>query len=767
MTPALDDSYFARLESRLSTGERARLGDRLGTATAGRRPAGIGDLVGGVLDVNEIIDEANEICTRIRVFEEESRSDLPAARSPVPGADRPSVRAVGWGDLIVARERLLRYEANEIAHIENVQPGEEKRREHERILTSEDVVERETTRRTETEHDLQTTDRHEIESQANSTIEEKFSVRGGVNTSGRYGLTKVDTSLDVGFERNKTEAQSDTTKLAKEIVSKTVEKVFESVRELRRSTVSDRIREFNSHLLANPVANGVVPKPISGVYLWVEKLQEVALRHYGTRLMVEFHVPEPGLTLFSGANRVIVSAPKPAPFTLGPADVVPTNYLCLARAYGARDVEPPPTQFINVGYVWDSAPDEDTEGDKAEDTVAGTITIPDGYRPTAGEASVTALPEGTAANVDLYVAVGGREVVNVQDFSADAAWRFPGTDWPNGVPVSLLSHGHWDKALVLHVVLHCERTPEAFNRWQIHSWQKIRDAYDLLVQEYERAVLAAASAASEAAAFSSRSASTNRDLERDELKKWSVKTMRAMPFEDSLFDAVVQVGEQPEIDPVTADAQAPVVRFFEESFEWREMSYFLYPYFWGRREAWQARLELDSADPQHDAFLRAGAARVIVPVTPGYEDRVLAYLDSGPSVPELERIARPIPGTIPPDSSAEDLWLDLLTQRNEDLALGSGTLSVTSGQASITINDDSRWDATERDLGRELFIAGTRYVVAEATGPREVGLDRAYAGPTDNHAPYATGSVPFGAPWVVRIPTTLVILRENVALLNA
>lgn len=763
----LDDSFYAQLDEQLNAAQRERLGTLLGGMPPNRRPSSLGGLIDGVLATGTLVAGANDTCSRIRVFEDEVRSSLPAPRPFDPTAARPSVRAIGWGDLIVARERLVGYDAREIAHIENVLSGEEKVREHERTLTTEQMTETETITRNESERDLQTTDRHELQNHVNATIQENFSIDAGVNTSGRYGLTKVDTSLDVGFQRSTSEARTSSTTLAKEIVSKTVEKVFESTRELRRRTVVDKIRELNSHTLKNTGGNGNAPTPVSGVYRWVEKIQEVALRHYGTRLMVELHVPEPGLSLFSNTTAPKTKRPKPAPFTIGPSDVVAANYLCYARAFGARDLEPPPALFVDVGFTWRSAPDEDADGNVAEDSIAELIALPEGYWPVSGRASITALPQGNPNVISLYVAVGGKEVIEGSGFSADASFTFDlFVAWPNGVPVSLLAHGHFDKAMVLHVTLRCQRTPEAFTRWQIQTWEKIREAHELLMQEYERSVLEAEAVGSTLFQISGRSAAINRAIERDELKKWSIKTMRVRSFDDSLVDAVVQVGEHPEIDPIAADAQAPIVRFFEEAFEWRELSFFLYPYFWGRREAWNTRLGLDSADAAHDLFLRAGAARVIVPVTPGYEERVLHYLDSDPARPELERIGRPAPGEIPEDSEAEDLWLELMVEKNAELARGSGTLSVTNGSDTVQINADSQWDATARDLGRELYIDGVAYSVKEIAAPRTIALDRPYEGETDPTAIYSTGSVPFGAPWLVHVPTDLVIFTENVSLLT-
>ena len=54
----------------------------------------------------------------------------------------------------------------------------------------------------------------------------------------------------------------------------------------------------------------------------------------------------------------------------------------------------------------------------------------------------------------------------------------------------------------------------------------------------------------------------NRERERNELKKWSIKTMRKKTFD---FDAVVTEREQHEIDPLRSDLDSPIVRFFGDA----------------------------------------------------------------------------------------------------------------------------------------------------------------------------------------------------------
>src|SRR5690606_24195658 len=86
----------------------------------------------------------------------------PSDQEPLPTEDG-AVQALGWGDLIVARETLIDYEAREIAHIENVLANERKNRQHERRHTVEELFEREVEEREETERELETTDRHKLQ----------------------------------------------------------------------------------------------------------------------------------------------------------------------------------------------------------------------------------------------------------------------------------------------------------------------------------------------------------------------------------------------------------------------------------------------------------------------------------------------------------------------------------------------------------------------------------------------------------------------------
>lgn len=61
------------------------------------------------------------------------------------------------------------------------------------------------------------------------------------------------------------------------------------------------------------------------------------------------------------------------------------------------------------------------------------------------------------------------------------------------------------------------------------------------------------------------------------------------------------------------------VNFINEAIEWENVVYFLYSYFWDIPEAWQFVRQLEHPDATRQAFLRSGAARIVLTVRKGYE----------------------------------------------------------------------------------------------------------------------------------------------------
>lgn len=759
----VDEAMVGTIEKRLPERQVELLKETIGRIP-NRDRFDLDDLVHG-LDVSVVLDEANRVCAQIRAIEENQSGEFPTVEGGTgPDVAPPIVSSVGWGDLIVARETLVGYNAREIAHIENILPGESKLREHQRLSKTEQVEETEVITERETEKDSQSTERYELHAETQETIQRDFSVEAGVNVSGKYGVTRVEASLDTAFSQSQSQSRSNSIETAREIVKKSVERTFERVRKLRRLALTEEIKEINRHELANV---GSPPLgAISGLYLWVEKIQKIELRHYGTRMMIEFHVPEPAVSLLenaAGGNR----RRRLPPFDVGPSDVDGTNYLCLAERYGAVDVEPPPAQFAHVGFGWVSTTSEDLE-QWAEDQFTDTINVPAGYTPEWARVAWSAL-RGKQENreFNFTFAVGGiseppaNKEHTVNTYNGVVLQMPVGTTWPQGVPVSGRVHGAWDGAMYVQITLTCRRTPEAYDKWRIATWAALRAGYEGLARQLsQEEQLAAIQQQMRVAASPEGPSAVNRRIEREELQKWAIKSLRLVPQN---LNAIEKVGERHEISPFHAEAEAPIVRFYENAFEWEHMNYFLYPYHWARRATWAMRNSIQRVDPRFQAFLQAGAARVIVPVTPGYEDKVMSFLDPESEEDELGRILGPTRET-PPQPGASpfrDIWVELLTEHKPDMSRGSGTLALTQGSDQATINDDSNWHASGRDKGREIVVDGDVYTVINVIDDRHFVIDRPFERESDAAAIYAAGGAPFGPAWTVNVPTTLVVLSDN------
>ena len=342
----------------------------------------------------------------------------------------------------------------------------------------------------------------------------------------------------------------------------------------------------------------------------------------------------------------------------------------------------------------------------------------------------------------------------------------------------------------MNVTLTCQRGPRAYARWQLDTYQRLVDARDELAAQYRAALEQARFAAEPAdSAFGNRPAAQNREVERHELQKWAIKLMRTRVFDQ---DAIVGVDGVQEIDPAAADRQAPIVRFFQQCFEWDQMSYFLEPYFWSRPRSWALRRHLTVPnDPRHEAFLKSGSARVLVPVTPGHERWLMRYLAASPDLPEWEVDLLPSYNPLDPNQRIaplvadledldpnnfenqpfEELWLELIEDNHPGVLRGAGRLHVRPGQTRVRLVE-----TTERvrdvDVGREIYLEGARYEIVavtttagEASGV-EFDLDRGYEGPREDDVVYATGAVKRGPAWEVSVPTTLVVLSTNRAALT-
>jgi hypothetical protein len=227
---------------------------------------------------------------------------------------------------------------------------------------------------------------------------------------------------------------------------------------------------------------------------------------------------------------------------------------------------------------------------------------------------------------------GGNNPVEFTEAEATVAF--------NGVALQLLAsaHSHNVKSYAIDLIVTFTRTAAHHLAWQIRSYNRIIKAYEDLIAKYELALSAYqrrldALNARKGLEIRGLNPRINEQIIRVELKKHSI-TMLAREFDtdvsdDTVFDGLGAdpISLEPAIDIEKTTAESPVVQFLEQAFEWTQLTYLLYPYFWSRRTRWvSSQKDYGETDPVFGRFLQAGYARVLIPVRPAYEVAVLHFL---------------------------------------------------------------------------------------------------------------------------------------------
>jgi hypothetical protein len=137
------------------------------------------------------------------------------------------------------------------------------------------------------ERDTQTTDRFEVEKEADKTVQEDIKFDLGVNVQAQYGVVKITSDAKFGYAHSTKESDKAASKYAKDVTDRSVERVVKKVREEQIRKVINEYEETNTHKLEAKDEHTV------GLYRWVNKVYKAKVVNYGKRLMLEFLIPEP------------------------------------------------------------------------------------------------------------------------------------------------------------------------------------------------------------------------------------------------------------------------------------------------------------------------------------------------------------------------------------------------------------------------------------------------------------------------------------------
>ncbi|GAL83599.1 hypothetical protein C173_12015 [Sporocytophaga myxococcoides] len=540
---------------------------------------------------------------------------------------RASIKPLGIGELKVVKQKLKNYTAGEVAHIENVLRGEYKERKHRVLDRTEEIFTVSSETSEETTKDTQSTERFELKKESEKTIEEQMSVQAGVTVSGSYGVVTFGAHGEFAYSTSSQESNKNSSNFAREVIDRSVSKIQKRTKEERTVKKLHEVEEINTH----GVDNKEKPDHAVGIYRWVDKYYDAQIYNYGKRMMFEFIIPEPA-AFYEYAQthkpKKDIKPPKVLSSTLTHKNITEFNYQDFIRDYNIQGITPPPPYYKTASTVLSS--DASIQNGTSLSKSTKELIIPEGYSLTSLSFSLSTIYEN---NPQFKLSIGSNDMgwAVITDNDARRRWDFQAgaVNYIDGIiPVSLNCYDI--NSFFVNVTVGCVRSAAKYEQWQIQTFEKIMNAYKALQMEYEEKV--AAQEVQQGIAITGVNPRINREIEKVELKKQCIKLLMDTYLFGS-FNAMKDNGSNPpDFDIFDAMDEGKTIQFFEQAFEWENLTYLFYPYFWSRRSQWMHKSSIYDNDPLFTKFLQAGSARVVIPVYPAYNDAVMYFLENNGAI---------------------------------------------------------------------------------------------------------------------------------------
>jgi hypothetical protein len=404
------------------------------------------------------------------------------------------------------------------------------------------------------------------------------------------------------------------------------------------TTVSG-IEDFTSHLIENKHDD----KSMRIDYFKRVRKWQSDLYRYGVRLTYDVVLPDPGVRLRAREIELQTIADSLATefsLALTASQVSIFNWESLADQYGVS-LPPPPDQVRHVEAaqtVMFSTPDD-------------VVTGSDGVKYTSHHRVLT-LNVATPANYQLdnlnvYTSVQAWPGVpgypgwisayagqSVQVANADSGgyctidWNLNSSQVPGDGQNTVFFRMQVAQSGLIKLTGTFVPTESYMEAWRTSCWTIIRDAASARWAQHRTYLRDRQTALQKQIAADD--PVRLRRLEREAIM-FSVLDWLFPGFEDA-SSVLASLPSPGSLDPGTWQQvmqYGEYIKFIQTAIDWDNVMVFLYPYFWDTAVHASEKLFLDHPDAIHREFLRAGAARVILAIQPGFEGDVVSLLDLG------------------------------------------------------------------------------------------------------------------------------------------
>lgn len=527
------------------------------------------------------------------------------------------VEPVGYLHLEKLNFTPAEIQRGELVYSVPLAPGEEVNITHKEWSHNSEEFERFVTDYIEEYSEEGVTEKTELAQAVSNQDKHSTGFNTGVTASGGYGPVSVTASVAYKSDSSSQRSSKLSRKRSQEITEKASSRAKREHKTSFKVSSASGTTEEAVRKIKNPSDTNATRVD----YYQLIRKWRVDLLRYGVRMTYDLNIPEPGLALLQkimqirSIDRFLA---RPFSFELRPIDLNHKNWHQYAAKYHATGVPAPPQETLvlsqQMRHKWTK--------DEAKYDYWGSIEfeVDSKYEVNwfTPYLSPTPFPDHLGP-ADKFI----NSVVT------DNSW-IKG----HSGKVQIVYRMKWLENAHVVVQLEVKLREQAFREWQLAAWQAIRDSSESAHNSVRRRLQTFRDALE--GEIGSQDPLTLRKIEREEVMKNVLRWMIGPSFDFLRSGMPVSTRDLYEPDasvkPISWKrtlAYGELIRFLHQAVEWENMIYFLYPYFWTDPGRWQDKLDLDHPDFLHRVFLKAGSARVVLPIRPGFEKEFSQLIELG------------------------------------------------------------------------------------------------------------------------------------------
>jgi len=509
-----------------------------------------------------------------------------------------------------------------------------------------------------------------------TTAQAQHNNQFNINASVSGGCGFVSGSVATGYavQDQVSQSESDSRDNAISLTRQASSRVRQEHKTSISTTTVTGSGDATTRILENPSATN----PMRIDYFSMMCKWRVRLYRYGLRLTYDITIPEPGAAMREVYAQITILQAQASQtfadyFTVNYSDITPQNYkdiiLSLASKYGAQ-VSPPPGYGGTPPVVVNTDVTSAAHLDESESWhfYPLTINVPDGVWITDvtinaqvgighGFSNNAFGVDGTgtlASPTGYYVDNPSGPHYYYQDLTIPQYGNFmlhaSGTQ-------TILFFFQWADTASVGVKVLLEPTPAAIAQWASSVYTALFNAAQTIFYAEQQSINAQIAALQNE--INNADTLTLRREESDEVMKGVLRWLLGPGFYFMPPEVVsLFTGSSPIISPVygvppinnpsaygvsftgndlglskstwsTMFQYQQMVKFINEAIDWEDLVYFVYSYFWDEPQAWDFIRNIRHPDSTRQAFLRAGSARIVLTVQPGYEQAWTSFVELG------------------------------------------------------------------------------------------------------------------------------------------